>query len=232
MSDEFSTSNPIVFCVVVAISLYLCSSASTAVPPAAADGPKAAQPNDAKPKTADDADKVAEIDRLDDKGFSKLHNAAMVGKVDPVKKLLADGAKVDVRQERFQGTPLQYAASHGHVEIVQVLIKSGAKIDARDTQGRTPLMWAADQGRPEVIRELLKAKADIRAVDNHGSTALHFAAKSQKKAAAQFLIDSGAKTDALNSQKKTPLDLAPGLGLKLPAEAQEAAALPGEKAGP
>lgn len=210
--------------VVLAVTLCLFVSASSAAPPAAADGPKANPPSDARPKFTDNADKVAEIDQLDVRGFSKLHNAAMRGKIDPVKKLLADGAKVDVRQERFQGTPLQYAANHGHVEIVQLLIKSGAKVDARDTQGRTPLMWAADSGRPDVIRELLKAKADIRAVDNHGSTALHFAALSKKKEAAQLLVDSGAKTDALNAQKKTPLDLAPNMKLKLPAEAPEAAA--------
>jgi ankyrin repeat protein len=226
MIIKFLTSNRIVFGFSLSISCYLVISKPSA--PAAkasttADPPACAVRDD-QPKATEETEKVAEIDRLDASGFSQLHRAAMTGKPNDVKKLLAAGAKIDVRQREFHGTPLQYAASRGQVEILQALIKAGAKIDARDTNNRTPLMWAADKGQTECIRQLVKAKADVRAVNNGGWTALHYAAQARKKAAAQLLVDSGARTDALNSQKKTPLDLAPDLDLKLPAETPEEAA--------
>jgi len=223
MSLKFLTNIRIVFGIYLSISCYLVVAEASA-PASTTDKPPGIVAQDDQPKAAEEPERVAEIDRLDASGFSQLHRAAMTGKPDDVKKLLAAGAKVDVRHAQYQGTPLQYAAARGNVEIVQTLIKAGAKVDARDTNSRTPLMWAADKGQTEVIRQLVKAKADVRAVNNGGWTALHYAAQGRKKIAAQLLIDSGAKTDALNSQKKTPLDLAPDLDLKLPAEAPEEAA--------
>jgi len=186
-----------------------------AEPPAAQEAPE--QVDKQQAETAE----VPEIDRLDAQGFSKLHRAAMGGRLSDAKKLLAQGASPAVQQKKFQGTPLQYAASAGHAEVVQLLIKAGAKVDARDSQGRTPLTWAADKGNVDATRKLVEAKADVRAVNNGGWTPLHYAMSRRHQEVAQLLVDNGAKLDALNVQRKTPLELAPDMELKLPAEAPE-----------
>jgi hypothetical protein len=163
-----------------------------------------------------------EIDRLDDRGFSQLHRAAMGGHVERVRALLAQGANVDVRQREFHGTPLQYAAHNGNGEIVQVLLEHKATVDSQDKQGRTPFIWAAMGGRSDMIRRLLDAGANIDAENEGGWTALHYASQGKHPDAAQLLVDRGADPYALNSLGQTPLDLAPAtMNLRVPQRTPE-----------
>ncbi len=133
------------------------------------------------------------FDLLDKEGFSAVHRAASGGHVKAVETLLEAGADVNVRQETYQGTPLQYAANEGHAEVAKILLKGKAKIDAVDTFGRTPLMWAAMAGKKDVAEVLLSKDADVNAKTGTGWTALEYARKRGHKAIAELLIEHGAE---------------------------------------
>jgi len=157
--------------------------------------------------------------RLDDRGFALLHRAASGGNVGRVTELLESGADVNVRQAKFQGTPLQYAATWGRTEVVRVLLDHQAKIDAADIHGRTPLMWAAMEGKTETVRLLLDRDANVNASAKGGWTPLHYAADRRHAETAQLLIDRGADAAARNSLGKTPRELSRDLKLSWPASA-------------
>ena len=56
--------------------------------------------------------------------------AAEDGNVSEVKRLVAQGADVDVR-DAVAGRPLQRAAHFGHVEVVATLMQLGAVVDVQ-----------------------------------------------------------------------------------------------------
>jgi len=159
------------------------------------------------------------VDRLDDRGFASLHRAASGGHVDRATELLESGADVNVRQAKFQGTPLQYAASWGRVEVVRVLLDNQAKIDATDIYGRTPLMWAAMKGKTKTASLLLDRGANVNAGTKSAWTPLHYAVDEKHAETAQLLIDHGADVAARNSLGKTPRELSGDLKLRWPASA-------------
>jgi len=160
------------------------------------------------PPVLPDVATLKPIDRPDEKGFSQLHWAVVARGVESTQTLLDQGADVDVRQRKFQGTPLQYAASSGRLDTVQLLIKHKATVDAVDLSLRTPLMWAAWNGHADVAQALLDAGADLHKTSRGIRwTALHFAADRGKFETAQLLIERGASLTAKNTQGKTPLDL-------------------------
>jgi ankyrin repeat protein/thiol-disulfide isomerase/thioredoxin len=150
------------------------------------------------------------IDALNERGFSKLHMAAMGGAAQAAATLLKQGADVNVRQGTYQGTPLQYAAAAGHLAVVKTLIDNDAAVDARDTHGRTPLMWSAWKGQVEAVKALLDAGANIAGTSNVGWTPLHFASSESQTATVKLLIERGAPADARDSAGKTPAEVGPG----------------------
>lgn len=184
--------------------------------PAKTPGGKPA-PEEARAPGADDqASKPKPIDRLNEKGFSKLHLAAMRGDAKAARELLEAGASSDVRQGTYRGTPLQYAAAQGHLKVVHVLLKHDATVDATDANHRTPLMWAAMSGRTEVAKALLDAEADVGAANHGGWTPLHYAVSKGHQGTAQLLINHGAPIHVRNNLSKAPLDLNPALELRIP----------------
>ena len=74
-----------------------------------------------------------------------LYTAALVGSAEWTSELLALGASVNAREEKYRQTPLHAAAWAGHTEIVLMLISAGADVNARNAHGWTPLDWANQQ---------------------------------------------------------------------------------------
>ena len=130
-----------------------------------------------------------------------IHNAAYLGDVANLKKLLASGVKVDARDE-YGHTPLHRART---AEIAKVLLKAGAKVDSRDNKGYTPLHFAS----AEIATVLLKAGAKVNARDQFGYTPLHAAGD---VAAVKVLLKAGAKFDARSTNGVTPLHMAAWTG--------------------
>lgn len=85
-----------------------------------------------------------------------LMMAALRGALEPARRLLDRGARVD----RPGWTPLHYAASGPSAAMARLLVERGAPIDARSPNGTTPLMMAARYGTEEAAAFLLERGAD------------------------------------------------------------------------
>lgn len=71
--------------------------------------------------------------------------------------LLDFGAKLNVRDELLQSTPLAWACRWGRQELVELLLRRGARVDEPDAEfWATPIAWAAKMGH-QAISELLQA---------------------------------------------------------------------------
>jgi len=77
----------------------------------------------------------ADMDRLG-KGATPLHIAADRGFKDITKKLIAEGAMINLPTLRGL-TPLHCAAQGGHVDVVQILVTAGAQTTCKTLTGAT-----------------------------------------------------------------------------------------------
>ncbi|MBC8244510.1 MAG: ankyrin repeat domain-containing protein [Verrucomicrobia bacterium] len=142
-----------------------------------------------------------------------IWEAAMNGNIEAVKKAIADGADVNVK-DKLGGASLHYAANNGRKEIVELLIAEGADVNARDNYKWTPLHDAALRGHKEIAELLIANGADVNAKDalrsGHidGWAPLHAAAGNGNKETAELLIAKGADVNAKMEDGDTPLDLA------------------------
>ncbi len=103
----------------------------------------------------------------------ELVRAAEGGASEPIRELLAQGARPDAR--RHDGTPaLILAVRRGDAEIVELLIAAGGDLDARVwlDRGSTALIAAVHRGDYAVARKLVEAGADqtLRRVPDHANT--------------------------------------------------------------
>ena len=131
----------------------------------------------------------------------ELIAAAENGNVSEVKRLVAQGADVNVQAD--DGVrPLHEAAEEGHVEVVATLLQLGADVNVQTTDGWRPLHSAAQEGHVEVVATLLQLGADVHAITIDGDTALHCASIA---AAVALLLQAGAELHRRNNKGNTPL---------------------------
>ena len=103
----------------------------------------------------------------------QLLNAAKVGDVSTIRRLVAEGADVNVSGPRGF-SPLQWAAHHGHVDAVRVLVEAGAEVEAPAADGVRPLYLAAEGGHLAVVKTLVElTKRRLLLVDRHRCTGRH-----------------------------------------------------------
>ena len=102
------------------------------------------------------------------RGETALHFAAAranpteAQRVRFVAMLLDHGARLDVRDELLQSTPLGWAGRWGRRELVELLIARGAPADEPDAEAwATPLAWAEKMGHAEVA-SLLRGHGAVR----------------------------------------------------------------------
>lgn len=120
------------------------------------------------------------------KDESPLMMAALKGRTDLVRKLIARGA--DVNKPGW--APLHYAATNGHLEIMLILLEHHAFIDAESPNKTTPLMMAAHYGSPQAVKLLLDEGADPLVKNELGLTAIDFANRGNRKDAAELIAAS------------------------------------------
>lgn len=75
---------------------------------------------------------------VDDARRSALHFAAALGRAELVKRLLDQGAEVDLADKEGY-TPLHMAAGYLHTSTITALLTGGADPEQKDRQGRSPL---------------------------------------------------------------------------------------------
>ncbi|KAF6176586.1 hypothetical protein GIB67_034448 [Kingdonia uniflora] len=93
---------------------------------------------------------LSELLRLED----VLHRAARIDDVHGLKNCLAQGVKVNGRDQNGW-TPLHRAAFKGQIESVKILLNNGAQIDLVDDVGYTPLHCAVEAGHAQVSLYLI-----------------------------------------------------------------------------
>lgn len=94
-----------------------------------------------------------------------LHKASRKGNVEEMRKCLAEGAKVNGRDQNGW-TPLHKTAFKGCIEGVKVLLNHGARVDVVDGSGYTPLHRAVEAGHAQVAMLLIGhgAKANMKSL--------------------------------------------------------------------
>jgi ankyrin repeat protein len=179
------------------------------------------------------------VGRPSPKLFGKLEAAAIVTKLlalgaNPNAQLKrpALGRHHDLGGDASMGegtTPLMRAARTGDVELMRILMANGANPHIRRRDLSTALTMAATGrggGLPtgpstipgaspvEAVKMLVAAGVDPNGFNLNGQTPLHIAAQRGVDAIVTELIAAGATLDLRDKQRRTPLDLALGTGLK------------------
>ena len=146
----------------------------------------------------------------------RLMAAVVVGDLEQVEALLAEGVDVDEPAPIVNGfndghTPLLVAARDGYPDIVRALLAAGADVNAVEpTFGAVPLHKAVYMGHPGITEILVRAPGidlDYQGATN-GYTPLHDALWHGHADCARILLRAGARTDLLGHDGKTPRDVA------------------------
>ncbi|CAO2637256.1 2-5A-dependent ribonuclease [Lemmus lemmus] len=161
-------------------------------------------------------DRGADVNVCEDiGGWTPLHNAVQLGRVDIVDLLLRHGA--DPHQRKKNGaTPFIIAGIHGDVRLLQRFLSEGADVNECDCNGFTAFMEAAEYGRVEALRFLFDKGANVnlrrettddkRRLKKGGSTALMSAAeKGHTEVLSILLNDMGAEVDARDNMGRNAL---------------------------
>ena len=147
----------------------------------------------------------ADVNEVDNPGFSPLHIALLQGLQAVVPLLLEAGADIEAKCDN-SWRPLHWACIPGEEETAQLLLKAGADIEARDGElGMTPLALAALGGNGKIVQMLLEAGADIEARDEYETSPLALAARRGKAETVQILLKAGANIEARDENEHTPL---------------------------
>jgi ankyrin repeat protein len=80
--------------------------------------------------------------------------------VEFARVLLDAGARMDVRDELLQSTPMGWACRWGRVGVAKILLERGADSVERDSEPwARPQAWAEKMGHPEIAALLRKAES-------------------------------------------------------------------------
>lgn len=126
---------------------------------------------------------ATDIDRANAVGETALMMAALRGRDDWARQLLARGARVN----RDGWTPLHYAVSAPSTAVARLLLERGADVNARAPNASTPLMVAVQHGPEEAALLLLERGADLALRDARGRNAVDLATQVGRDAMAALL---------------------------------------------
>ena len=143
-----------------------------------------------------------------------LWTAARFGRVEGVRRALAEKVDIEERGGQAQSSPLSTATFHGHQEVAQVLLEHGADASAKNNTGAAPLHHVALYGSLPMLLLLLDHGAEVEAKTNLGQTPLHFAALALHGHEAQvlLLLEHGAEVSSKSDDGGTPLHSAAFFG--------------------
>ena len=130
--------------------------------------------------------------------------AAERGELPVVRRLLADGARIDARDQRGRSALL--AATHrNRIDVARFLIQEGADVNAKDFVQDTPYLYAAAEGRIEILKMTLAAGADLKDTNRYRGTDLIPAAHHGHVEAVKLLLATAIDKDHVNNLGWTAL---------------------------
>jgi uncharacterized protein len=133
---------------------------------------------------------------------SEVADAAMQRDNAEVRRLMQDGADVNLRQADG-ASALHWAAYYGDAGLALLLLEAGADASAANRQGSTPMWLAASQGNAAMISALLDGGADPNEKLPLGRRPLMLAARSGHVDAVRALLDQGADPNAKEDARGT-----------------------------
>lgn len=134
--------------------------------------------------------------------------AAQIGKVDAVKRLLAEGANIETTDQDGR-TVLDVATAFGQTDVVKLLLTAGANVNVGIGNRKTALHIAAASGKTDIVKALLAAGARVDVADQDGNEPLHIAVANPKhEQIVKDLLNAGARVDAANNNGMQPIHLA------------------------
>jgi len=151
--------------------------------------------------------KGAELNAVDENGFTALHYAVQFDLVESVEYLMGCDAKPNIAANDGT-TPLFLALLNA--EITSTLVKRGADARATLKNGATLLHAAAEAGDMDVVKFYLSQGLELHVVDKSGRTPLMYACESEGTSLEliKFLVSRGAKTDVVTADGSGVLHLA------------------------
>ncbi|MBD2462459.1 ankyrin repeat domain-containing protein [Oscillatoria sp. FACHB-1407] len=133
-----------------------------------------------------------------------LMAAVLAERVDLVRELVAAGADVNVRIQRFfTFDAMQFAADQEMLEIVKILADAGADLNWNDP-GFRPLKKAIDKGNVEMLQILLDAGAEITFATGFNPL-VEAASKTNTPEIIQLLLNAGCDVNGTNRGGDTAL---------------------------
>jgi len=143
--------------------------------------------------------------------MAPIHDAAMDGDVETLRRLLAEGVSPDVT-DNIAETPLHWLCGRDNggdrAACFELLRDAGANLEASDSVGYRPLHFAASSASLGMLSLLVQARVNVDAQNNNGFTALHLAARRRAADCVEVLLAAGAGLDARTSAGRRPFDLA------------------------
>lgn len=139
--------------------------------------------------------------------------ACNYGKLDEVKLLLKNGAKLDVC-DMIGVHPICVAIIEREWDVFTHLIELGGNPTYQDKRGCSGLHYVARAGGNNALKRILDLETDNNAVDSNGWSPLHWAAASAFGTAKvlKTLLQAGCAKDLKDKQGRTALDLATAFG--------------------
>lgn len=139
-----------------------------------------------------------------------LFEAATVGHLDTVKRILA-GQPQQVNAYAPDGFfPLALAAFFGHAGVVDYLLAHGANVHqlATNAQRVNALHAASANKHLNICRVLIESGIDVNAAQEGGFTPLQAAAQNGQLELVELLLQHGANAKSTNKDGQTALDIA------------------------
>lgn len=138
---------------------------------------------------------------------ASLHKAARNGRLETVKRLVAEG--VDLESKTSWGaTALYIAATKKHFDITKFLIESGADVNAKTTLNDTSLNAAMGFVDTKIAILLIESGANVEEAILSGDRPLHTAAKYGNAVLVEILLIHGAKIEAKSGEGLSALSIA------------------------
>lgn len=136
-----------------------------------------------------------------------LHRAAWAGDLDMVRRLVAQGADINNRDNPFFGTPMGWASYNNQADVVR-WIQTHCAVDLHDA--------VVFDLRDQVEARLRDDPASVNRRIDDGEiaqgTPLHAAARRNLEGMAKILLENGADPNILAGNGFTPLDVADAQG--------------------
>ena len=148
--------------------------------------------------------------------MAPIHDVALNGDVETLRRLLAEGVSPDVTDDLAK-TPLHCLCICDHggnsAACFELLRDAGANFEVSNSLGYRPLHFAAFFGNVRLLSLLVQSGVNVEATQAGHSTALHIAARQCNADCVEVLLAAGADIDVRDPRGK-PFEIALEKGLR------------------